>query len=77
MREVLKPETQIVTPGIKPEWAVKHEGQVRINTPKVAIANGADYVVVGKAIYKAENPADAADKIVSEIKEGLPLTSAG
>ncbi|MDD5433426.1 MAG: hypothetical protein PHE77_02080, partial [Candidatus Pacebacteria bacterium] len=35
------------------------------------ILNGADMIVVGSAIYKSENPAEAADKIVAEIEEGL------
>ncbi|MFH1392296.1 MAG: orotidine-5'-phosphate decarboxylase [bacterium] len=71
LRKVLKPKTLIVTPGITPIWAAKREDQARVTTPKQAIINGSDYIVVGSAIYKAENPAEAADKIVAEIKEGL------
>lgn len=71
LRRVLKQETLIVTPGINPLWAVKHEDQARVTTPKQAILNGANYIVVGSAIYKNENPAEAADKIVDEIAEAL------
>lgn len=71
LRKVLKRETLIVTPGITPLWAAKREDQARVATPKQAIIDGADYIVVGSAIYKAENPGEAADKIVAEIEEGL------
>lgn len=71
LRKVLKPETLIVTPGITPSFAVKREDQARVTTPRQAILNGADYIVVGSAIYKAENPVEAVDKIVVEIEEGM------
>ncbi len=71
LRKVLKPEALIVTPGITPNFAVKRDDQARVTTPKQAILNGADMIVVGSAIYKAENPAEAAEKIVAEIEEGL------
>lgn len=70
LRKILKPETLIVTPGITPLWAAKREDQARITTPKQAIIDGADYIVVGNAIYKAENPDEATDKIVAEIEDG-------
>ena len=71
LRAILKPETLIVTPGITPSFATKREDQARVATPKQAIMDGADYIVVGSAIYKSEDPAEAADKIVAEIEEGL------
>ena len=71
LRGVLRSETLIVTPGIRPLWAVKREDQARVTTPKQAILDGADYIVVGSAIYRSENPVLAADKIVEEIEEGL------
>lgn len=71
LRRVLRPETLIVTPGIKPIWATKREDQSRVTTPYEAIFDGADYIVVGSAIRKNENPDDAADKIVAEIEKAL------
>jgi len=71
LRKILKPTTLIVTPGIKPLWAVEEKDQARVTTPYQAIMNGSDYIVVGSAIYKSENPAVAADKIVAEIKKAL------
>jgi len=37
------------TPGIRPKWAAKND-QVRITTPSQAIANGADYLIIGRPI---------------------------
>lgn len=71
LRNILDQEILIVTPGITPTWAVKREDQARVNTPKKAIIDGADRIVVGSAIHKNKNPGEAADKIVAEIEEGL------
>jgi orotidine-5'-phosphate decarboxylase len=71
LRSTLKPTTLIVTPGIKPTWAAKREDQARITTPYQAILDGSDYLVVGSAIRKSENPGEAADKIVEEIEKAL------
>ena len=58
-----------VVPGIRPVWAdVKKDDQSRIVTPKVAISDGADLIVVGRPIRDAEEPSLAAQKIVDEIK---------
>jgi orotidine-5'-phosphate decarboxylase len=71
LREKLDSKTLIVTPGIKPTWAAKREDQARITTPYQAILDGADYIVVGSAIHKSEDPSEAADKIVEEIDKAL------
>jgi orotidine-5'-phosphate decarboxylase len=59
-----------VTPGIRPIWAVTGDQQ-RITTPKQAIENGADYLVIGRPITNppAEigTPRDAVLKIIEEI----------
>ena len=60
----------LVTPGIRPLWAVKGDQQ-RITTPKQAIENGSDYIVIGRPITEppAEigSPRDAILKIIEEI----------
>jgi len=42
---------------------------VRVLTPKEAIAAGATYLVVGRPILEATDPAQAAEAIVAEIGE--------
>ncbi len=55
----------IISPGIRPKGASKFD-QRRIATPKEAIENGADYIVVGRPIYKSNNPEKTLEKIVKE-----------
>lgn len=72
VKERLGKEFVVVTPGIRPAWANIHkDDQRRVMTPKEAILNGADYIVVGRPIYTAKDPADAANKIAQEIEEAL------
>ena len=58
----------IVTPGIRPEWAESGD-QRRITTPAEAIRRGADYIVVGRPIIEAEDPLEAAEMILDEMRE--------
>ncbi len=57
----------IVTPGIRPQWSVEKEDQKRITTPKEAIDNGADFIVVGRPILQAKKPLKAVKDILREI----------
>jgi orotidine-5'-phosphate decarboxylase len=62
----------VVTPGIRPAWSlIENDDQRRIMTPGNAISNGADYIVVGRPIYKAKDPVEAAQKIAGEIETAL------
>lgn len=56
----------IVTPGVRPSFA-SMDDQKRVMTPGEAISAGADYLVIGRPIAKADNPVIAAEKIVDEI----------
>ena len=59
---------KIVVPGIRPEWArVSGDDQKRITTPSQAIEDGADMIVVGRPIRDANDPREAAQKIIEEI----------
>ncbi|WP_374439944.1 orotidine-5'-phosphate decarboxylase [Stella sp.] len=57
----------IVTPGIRPAGSAAQD-QKRVATPAGAIAAGADYLVVGRPITAAPDPAAAAEAIVREIR---------
>ncbi|MCK4781545.1 orotidine-5'-phosphate decarboxylase [Candidatus Parcubacteria bacterium] len=59
-----------ITPGIRPK-GVSEDDQKRVNTPSEAIKNGADLLVIGRAITEAENPAEEAQKINEEIEQAI------
>lgn len=56
----------IVTPGVRPAGAASGD-QKRIATPRQAIADGANHIVVGRPIWQAADPAAAARAIVAEL----------
>lgn len=56
----------VVTPGIRPSW-VPPDDQKRTATPKEALKNGADYIVMGRGILKQEDPIKALELISLEI----------
>jgi len=69
VREACGSDFLIVTPGIRPAGAALGD-QARAATPAAALAAGADYVVVGRPITGAADPAAAADAIVREMEGG-------
>lgn len=71
LREVLGPGALLVVPGIRPGWSASdHAGQARTAAPAEAVAAGADYLVVGRAITAAADPAEAARRVLEEIGAG-------
>ena len=70
LRRALGPKMLIVTPGIRPEGGASND-QTRIVTPAMAIAAGADYLVVGRPITAAADPRAAALAIGDEIARAL------
>ena len=68
LRRELGQDFAIVTPGVRPAGSSAGD-QARVLTPKEAIAAGATYLVVGRPILEASNPAQAAAAIISEIGE--------
>jgi orotidine-5'-phosphate decarboxylase len=68
LRQAIGQEMKIVTPGVRPAGSDKGD-QARVATPAEAIANGADYIVVGRPITAAQDPAAAAQAILEEIRK--------
>jgi orotidine-5'-phosphate decarboxylase len=66
IRAVVSPEVKIITPGVRPTGTEGSDDQVRTMTPKAAMGEGADYVVIGRPITGAQVMGDAARKIYEE-----------
>ena len=75
LRRVYGDDFLIVTPGIRPADAGRAGGakddQHRVMTPARAIASGADHLVVGRPIRRAERPVEMAERMLQEIAETL------
>jgi orotidine-5'-phosphate decarboxylase len=65
IREACGADFLVVTPGVRPAQADRAD-QRRVLTPGEAIRAGADYVVVGRPILAAPDPAEAARRIAEE-----------
>lgn len=56
----------IVTPGVRPT-GTNTDDQKRVASPAVAINDGANHIVVGRPIWKAEDPLSAVRLIKAEL----------
>jgi orotidine-5'-phosphate decarboxylase len=70
IREACGDDFLIVTPGVRPTFASKDD-QKRVTTPADALRSGADYLVIGRPISAADDPADAAAMILAEMQGAL------
>jgi len=66
LRAELGDDFLIVTPGVRPA-GTGHGDQARVVTPSEAIASGASYIVVGRPITEAEDPALEAREILAQM----------
>ena len=60
----------IVTPGVRPAGSM-HDDQKRVMTPAEAIQAGADFLVIGRAILKANDPVRASREIIEEMQQAI------
>jgi len=70
IRDVCGDDFLVVTPGVRPAFA-SQDDQQRITTPADALRSGADYLVIGRPISAAADPALAADMILQEMQDAL------
>jgi orotidine-5'-phosphate decarboxylase len=65
-REIAGPDFLVVTPGVRPDWSAKND-QARAATPADALKAGASHLVCGRPITAANDPREAALKVVAEM----------
>ena len=70
LRLLTGPEGVLVVPGIRPAGSESGD-QKRIATPAEALRLGANYLVIGRPITQAPDPAEAAEAILKEMAEAL------
>ncbi len=74
LRALTGPEAVLVTPGIRPsdfQGANRTDDQKRVSTPAEALHQGASYLVVGRPITQAPDPAQAAEAILKEMADAF------
>jgi orotidine-5'-phosphate decarboxylase len=60
-----------IVPGVRPAGAAVDD-QARVVTPRDAISRGADWIVLGRAVTRAADPAAAAAAVAAEVAAALP-----
>lgn len=68
IKQTLGPTFQTITPGIRPAGSSLGD-QVRVMTPKQAMAQGTDYIVIGRPITAASDPRAALMNIIEEMND--------
>jgi orotidine-5'-phosphate decarboxylase len=69
LRQQLPADMQLITPGIRPASEAASDDQKRVMTPADAAKAGSSYIVVGRPILKAPDPAAAARAILAELHQ--------
>jgi len=67
VRRIAGPEAILVTPGVRSAGSGKGD-QKRVATPAEAIRNGADYLVIGRQVTRAEDPRAEVAAILEEAR---------
>jgi orotidine-5'-phosphate decarboxylase len=70
LRALTGPDGVLVIPGIRPAGSDTND-QKRLATPAQALRDGASYLVIGRPITQAANPAEAAQAVLEEMAEAL------
>jgi len=76
VRKIAGPDAILVTPGVRSRNADKGD-QKRVATPAEAMAAGADYIVIGREVTRAEDPADQIARILENLKPSLTCSAPG
>jgi len=71
LRRDLGEKLLLVTPGIRPGWNRPEDDQKRVMTAHRAIAAGADHLVIGRPITRADDPIGVIRSLQQEISDAL------
>ena len=66
LRKILPAQVQLVTPGIRATTDASNDQKRTLNASEALVA-GANWLVIGRPIYGAENPREAAERILASI----------
>ncbi|MBV8865326.1 MAG: orotidine-5'-phosphate decarboxylase, partial [Acidobacteriaceae bacterium] len=75
VREIGGSKLKLVTPGVRSAGADRGD-QKRVATPAEAVRNGADYLVIGRQVTRAEDSRRACEEILAELSKALSPRSA-
>ncbi len=70
IKQVCGKDFKVLCPGIRPDWSNKND-QKRLATPSIAVKEGADFLVIGRAVTSAEDRVRAIQMIYEEIENAL------
>ncbi len=75
IKHALGSDIVVVTPGIRLDGDDAHD-QARVSTPAEAVAAGADYLVIGRSVTQASDPAEALRRVYEEVSgpSAVPTT---
>ena len=75
IKEAVGSDLVVVTPGIRLAGDDAHD-QARVSTPAEAVAAGADYLVIGRSVTQAPDPAEALRRVCEEasVPRTVPTT---
>lgn len=73
LRRAMGADFVLMVPGVRPSWSGADD-QKRVLTPAEAMRAGATHLVIGRPIYQAKDPVDAARRINAEL-DGGPLAA--
>ncbi len=68
VRAAAGPDSMLVTPGVRPAGSATDD-QARVATPEAAMAAGANLLVIGRPITRADDPAAAARAIAASLRQ--------
>jgi orotidine-5'-phosphate decarboxylase len=71
VRAIAGPNLTLVTPGVRSAGSAAGD-QKRVATPAAAIANGADFLVMGRQITRAPDPRAEMLRVLEEVSQAAP-----